>query len=169
MALERTHFSCCCCAHRGRKGIKQRPVWHYHYQKPLVLSQRRPEDSHCEVKSPCVGNKCFLSACYSEAMMKMGTAREAAWSFPPPTCMSWRVESSLTTGPYLTSERSPWASVSSPPPALLGTVRSCAFVWFQDPELSLCSPVGEMDQWVIFICSYCEFFVTCLLVRQPTV
>lgn len=57
--------------------------------------------------------------------MRMGTAQGAAWSFPPPTCMSWRVESLLTTGPYLTKERSPWASVSSRPPASPGTVRPC--------------------------------------------
>lgn len=53
----------------------------------------------------------------------MATARAAAWSFPPPTCTSWRVGSSPTTGPYRTSERSRWASASSPPPAWPGTVR----------------------------------------------
>lgn len=55
--------------------------------------------------------------------MRMGTALGEAWSFPPPTCMNWKVESLLTTGPYLTRERSPWASVSLPPPALLDMVR----------------------------------------------
>lgn len=57
--------------------------------------------------------------------MRMGTALGAAWSFPPPTCTSWRAESSPTTGPYLTRERSPWASVLSRPPASPDTVRLC--------------------------------------------
>lgn len=57
------------------------------------------------------------------AMMRMGTAQGAAWSFPPLTCTSWRVESLPTTGPYRTKERSPWASVSLHLPASPDMVR----------------------------------------------
>lgn len=95
--------------------------------------------------------------------MRMGTAPGAAWSFPPPTCTSWRVESSRTTGRYLTRGRSPWASVLSHPPASPGTVRPClcgrnfVFVCFKLNALNLRNCVGSLfrlDRWVLFTCCY---------------
>lgn len=58
-------------------------------------------------------------------MTRTGTAPGASWSFPPPTCTSWRAVFSPTTGPSPTRERSRWASVWLRPPALPGTVRMC--------------------------------------------
>lgn len=76
--------------------------------------------------------------------MRMGTARGAAWSFPPPTCTSWRVESLPTTGPYLTRERSPWASVLSRPPASPGTVRKSTIVRDENCFFKICIKVNAL-------------------------
>lgn len=74
--------------------------------------------------------------------MRMATAPGVAWSFPPPICTSWRVESLQTTGPYRTRERNPWASASSRPPASPGTVRLCLceIKIFEGLHSNKCSP-----------------------------
>lgn len=86
----------------------------------------------CEI-NPALHRGCefFFRVCVLPrgAMMRTGTAQGAAWSFPPPTCTSWRAESLPTTGPYLTRGRNLWASVSSRPPASPVTVRFCLRVW----------------------------------------
>lgn len=76
--------------------------------------------------------------------MRMETALGAAWSFPPPTCTSWRAESLPITGPYLTRERSPWANVSSHPPASPDMVRTSVCVWDENLFLKVSVKLNDL-------------------------
>lgn len=105
----------------------------------------------------------------SEATTRTGTAREAAWSSPPPTCTSWRAGSSPITGPYHTRERSPWASASSPPAALHGTVRErrSSYFTFQNTNHRGGGMVS-LDRRVVFTtCRSCGRLVS-RLIAYPT-
>lgn len=95
-------------------------------------------------------------------MMRTGTAPGAAWSFPPPTCTSWRAGFSPTTGPYRTRGRSRWASVWSHQPASLGTVRTCS----QWMSFFICVCVccfGNLV-WLIHTSAVCFFLFICLFI-----
>lgn len=59
--------------------------------------------------------------------MRTGTVLVTVWSSPPLTCMSWRAECSLITGPSRTRERNHSESASSPPPAWPDLVSSSGF------------------------------------------
>lgn len=122
-------------------------IWIILTQRTVAVSQSSPpcRDWPCCMNTPHLYKVVISLFVFSRgAMMRMGTAPGAAWSSPPPTCMSWRVGSSLTTGPYLTKERSPWASVSLHPPVSPDTVRQhfCALkiVVFEDLHSTRCSP-----------------------------
>lgn len=71
--------------------------------------------------------------------------------FPTTNLYELRVGSSLTTGLYPIRERNPWASASSPPPALHGMVRAfCFFIPVSKQSASSCGWDVSLDHVGVF-------------------